>query len=111
VTVTPEPGNAGLTDFYEFSITNIGFATEVKDAVGKVIDVKTGGAALEDGNGQLEHVIKLFIGRHGTAFGQDPAGHNAGWWVWDTTEVPSGITFNPSSLAEATVAADLPSFG
>lgn len=110
VTVTPVSGNSGLTDSYEFSITNIGFAEEVLDASGNVIDVNTGGAALEDGNGEMEHVITLYIGRHGTGFGQDPAGHKAGFWVWDTTEVPSGIVFNPSALAEATVAADLPKF-
>jgi hypothetical protein len=111
VTVTPVSGNMGATDFYEFSITNIGFADEVKDASGNVIDVKTGGAALEEGNGEMEHTINLWIGRHGTAFGQDPAGHKAGFWVWDTTEVPSGIVFNPPTLAAATVAADLPTFG
>jgi hypothetical protein len=31
--------------------------------------------------------------------------------VWDTTEVPSGITFNPATQAAATVAADLPNLG
>lgn len=110
VTVTPQSVNSGLTDFYEFSITNIGYAKDILDPSGNVIDVETGGAALEDGNGEMEHTITLFIGRHGTALGQDPAGHNAGFWVWDTTEVQSGITFNPPGLAEATVAADLPDY-
>jgi hypothetical protein len=32
----------------------------------------------------------------------------ASGWVWDTTEVPSGITFNPPTLAAAKIAADLP---
>jgi hypothetical protein len=111
VTVTPQPGNSGATDFYEFTITNIGFANEIRDASGNVIDVQTGGAAQEDGNGTIEHTIKLFIGRHGTGLGQDPAGHNVGFWVWDTTEVPAGITFNPTAPAAATVQADLPDLG
>jgi hypothetical protein len=108
VTVTPVAGNSGVTDLYEFSITNIGFANEVRDSAGNVIDVETGGAALENGHGSAEHTITLYIGHHGGVTPSDP---KVGMWVWDTTEVPSGITFNPSSLAAATVAADLPSLG
>jgi hypothetical protein len=33
-----------------------------------------------------------------------------GAWVWDTTEVQSGITFNPPTLAAAKMAADLPDY-
>ncbi|MGH2691434.1 MAG: hypothetical protein ACRDHM_02920 [Actinomycetota bacterium] len=108
VTVTPVRGNADLTDEYEFTITNIGFANEIKDASGNVIDVETGGAALEDGSGTIEHTIKLLIGL-ATGIGDDPL-TGMDFFVWDTTEVPSGITFNPASPAEATVAADLPDF-
>ena len=61
---------------------------EARQTEGKLIDIETGG----------------------TALGQTPQGHKAGNWVWDTTEVPSGMTFNPSSLAAARVAADLPDF-
>lgn len=109
VTVTPQRGNAGTTDYYEFSITNIGFAEEVLDPSGNVVDVDTGGAALEDGNGELEHSIKLLLGLADGIGGDPPSAID--FWVWDTTEVPSGITFNPAGLAEATVAADLPAYG
>ncbi|MGH2712186.1 MAG: hypothetical protein ACRDH9_13425 [Actinomycetota bacterium] len=108
VTVTPSRGNSGLTDEYEFTITNIGFANDIKDASGNVIGVETGGAALEDGNGTMEHTIKLLVGL-ATGIGADPP-TGIDFFVWDTTEVPSGITFNPASPAPATVAADLPDF-
>ncbi len=108
VTVTPVEGNLGSTDYYEFSITNLGYAIDVLDETGKVIDVETGGVALEDGAGQNAHTFKLYLGLHGTAFGQDANGHKVAAWVWDTTEVPSGVTFNPTELAPAQVTADLP---
>jgi len=108
VTVTPVKSSTGVSEVYEFSITNLGFATDVLDEQGNVVDVEHGGAALENGDGEMEHVITLFIGHHGTGFGQDPAGHKVGAWAWDTTEVPSGITFNPGTLATAKVAANLP---
>lgn len=106
LTVTPEEDNSGATHLFEFSITNIGYANDVFDAEGRLIDVETGGIATEDGNGTQEHSLKLLIGAD-SFLGEDPP---TGWdfWVWDTSEVPSGITFNPSSLATAKVAADLP---
>jgi len=110
VTVTPSRTNSGLTDLFEFSITNIGLASEVRDEAGNVIDVETGGAAQEDGNGTIEHTITLFLGLDAFA-GGEPQTTGSDFFVWDTTEVPSGITFNPSSLAAATVEADLPDLG
>lgn len=110
VTVVPSRTNADLTDLFEFSITNIGYANEIRDPAGNLIDVETGGAALEDGNGTMEHKIKLLLGLEEFA-GSDPQTTGTEHWVWDTTEVPSGITFNPPGLAEATVAADLPQYG
>ena len=109
VTVTPSRGNSGATDLYEFTITNIGYANKVKDAGGNVIDVETGGAAQENGTGTMEHTIKLLIGLAGGIGGEQPTGMD--FFVWDMTEVPSGITFNPSTPAAATVAADLPNLG
>ena len=108
VSVTPTRVNSGATDLYEFSITNIGFARDILDADGKVIDVETGGMALENGNGTAEHTLRLFIGGGSTILGDPPTGLQ--FWVWDTSEVPSGITFNPTDLAPAKVAADLPDF-
>lgn len=106
VNVAPVRGNSGLTDLYEFTITNVGFADEVKDASGNVVGVDTGGAATENGNGTTEHTIKLLIGLAGGIGDDPPTGMD--FFVWDTSEVPSGITFNPASAAAATVAADLP---
>lgn len=107
-TVTPVVDNGGATHFVEFSITNIGYATDIFDAEGKLIDVETGGAALEDGNGTGEHTIKMFLGMEGFPGEDPPLGGDM--WVWDTTEVPSGIVFNPQQLSGDTVAADLPNF-
>lgn len=108
--VQPSRGdNAGLTDLLVFSITNIGYANEIRDAAGNLIDVETGGAALEDGNGECAHSIKLLLGLEEFP-GSEPQTTGSEFWVWDTTEVPSGITFNPPDLAEATVAADLPEY-
>ncbi|HYH27367.1 MAG TPA: hypothetical protein VEA19_01160 [Actinomycetota bacterium] len=106
VTVTPTRVNSGATDLFEFTITNLGYAIDVLDEEGKVVDVQTGGMALEDGDGVEEHSLRLLLGGEDfMAFSGRP-----GWdaWVWDTTEVPSGITFNPAQLAPAQVPADLP---
>jgi hypothetical protein len=110
VSVTPTRVNSGATDLYEFSITNIGYAQDIFDSQGKPIDVETGGMALEDGNGSTEHTLRLFIGGESAPLEGDPP-TGLQMWAWDTTEVPSGITFNPASLAAAKVAADLPNFG
>ena len=107
VEVTPVPGNSGATELYEFSITNLGYANEILDDDGKVLDVETGGVALEDGDGSRVHVLTLYIGLHGAGVGPYPD-QRASLLVWDTTEVPSGITFNPASLAAARMTADLP---
>ncbi len=109
-TVTPTRENSGVTDRFEFTITNVGFANEVPDASGNVVDVETGGAALEDGNGVMEHTLKLLVGFNAFA-GEEPQTTGTDFFVWDTDEVPSGITFNPSDPAAATVAADLPNLG
>jgi len=42
---------------------------------------------------------------------EEPQTTGGTFFVWDTTEVPSGITFNPAGLAAATVKADLPDLG
>lgn len=111
VTVTPVDANSGVTEVFEFTITNLGFAEDITDENGNVVGTRTGGAATENGDGAQERTITLGLGLHGTALSLDPAapaGHKAGFFVWDTTEVPSGITFNPATPAAATVAADLP---
>lgn len=109
-TVTPSRTNSGATDRFEFSVTNIGTMNEITDASGNVIDVETGGAVQEAGNGTIEHTIKIILGVD--AFpGGEPQTAGGTFWVWDTSEVPSGITFNPTELAPETVKADLPDLG
>lgn len=100
ITMTPVLGNSGLTEMMRFSVGAIGCAREVKDAEGRVINVITDGVATEDGNGQMEHEIVVtvdqwFLDRFAA-------------WVWDANEVPSGITFNASTLATPTVQPDIP---
>lgn len=110
VTPTRSSTNFNVTDLFEFTITNIGFARDVIDASGNVIDVETGGAALEEDNGSKVYELTLWIGLEPPA-GTAPHETGTDLFVWDTTEVPSGITFNPVSPAEATVEADLPDLG
>jgi hypothetical protein len=105
-TVTPEAENSGATQLFEFSITNIGFAKEIHDAQGNLTDIQRGGVANEDGDGVEEHTFRIMFGID-TFIGDDPP-TGVDLWCWDTTEVDSGITFNPTSLAAATVKADLP---
>ena len=110
VTVTPVPSESGASERFRFTITNLGYANDVYDAEGKLIDVETGGAALEDGDGEQWHHLELYIGVHGNTLDTDVKS-KLGVWAWDTTEVPSGITFNPTTPETARVAADLPVFG
>lgn len=108
VVVTPVPSADGTTEKFVFSIRNIGFATETKDSQGNVTGVKTGGAALENGEGNMEHDFLLLIGTHGD---QDTdVKTKLGSWAWDTIETPSGITFNPPTLAPANMPAILPNY-
>lgn len=100
VNVTPVVSSTGLSEYVELSITDIGSATEVRDAQGNVIDVTTTGLATEDGDGTVVHEITIYLD-------SDPNTQQSGW-VWDTTEVPSGIVFNPPSLAAAKIAATPP---
>jgi hypothetical protein len=98
--VTPVVSSTGASELVELSITGIGSATEVKDANGNVIDVQTSGLATEDGDGTTVHDITIYLDT-------DPNQQQSAW-VWDTTEVPSGIVFNPPTLAAAQIAATPP---
>ncbi len=98
--VTPVASSTGASELFEFSIRNLGFADEVLDPEGNVVDVQTGGLATENGDGEIERAVTLVIDSFTAT--------QASAWAWDTTEVPSGITFNPPTLAAAKVTADLP---
>jgi hypothetical protein len=91
--------STGASGMLKFSITGLGKITNVLDSNGNVIDVKTQGLVTEDGDGTAVHEITLGL----RAFADYPTA-----WVWDTTEVPSGITFNPATLEAARVAATPP---
>lgn len=98
VTVTPRPANNGMTEVFEFTITNLGFAEEIVDGNG--VTVAHGGLAKEDGDGSQEREILLMVGLSNYP--------EPGAWVWDTTEVPSGMTFNAAEPAAARVKASMP---
>lgn len=89
-----------LTGMLRFSITDLGSWTNVYDAEGRIVDVLTEGLVTEDGDGTREREITLGL----RAYADYPTA-----WVWDTTEVPAGITFNPAKLEAVKVAAVDPS--
>lgn len=94
-TVTPplEETNSGATQKVEFTITGIGSAKDITDADGNVIDVETKGLATEDGDGLQEREIGLTVRMAGYV------DYVASVWVFDTEEVPAGITFNDATPA------------
>lgn len=100
VNVTPVPSSTGASEKMLFTIKGLGCASEVLDAEGNVVDVKTAGLATEDGDGAAEHELVLTIDSYAT--------NQASAWVYDTTEVPAGITFNPPTEEAATVRVDNP---
>jgi hypothetical protein len=92
--------NSGATRKIEFTITNLGKVTEIKDAQGNVTGLTLTGLAKESANG--EHEIQLNVRARGL-------GAENALWVWDTTEVPSGITFNDTTPSTTKVQATPPS--
>lgn len=70
VSVTPEPSSTGISEKLTYSFSEIGF----KD---------------EHGDGTIEREIGIYVG----SFTEIQS-----IWVWDTTEVPAGLTFNPATL-------------
>ena len=80
VKVTPVASETGASNLVEFTITGLGFLQQ-------------------PGAGTFDREILVTVNslsEHGSA------------WVMDTTEVPSGITFNPEIPATAAVAATTP---
>ena len=76
VVMKPVVSSTQASALYEFTITGLGLLTE-------------------DGEGTLEREIALTL-----ATASEPAQG----WVYDTTEVPSGIVFNPATPAAVTIA-------
>ena len=100
VTVTPKAGATPATEYIEFSIVNLGFANYEYDEAGNLLDVTTGGLANEEGDGATEHTVILSV--------DTLSAPTQGLWALDTTETPSGITFNPDTIASAKITSPLP---
>ena len=92
-----QTSSTGASHKLEFTIQGLGQATEVEDESGNVIDVVTSGYATEDGDGTTVREVELLVS---TWYIDEVAG-----FVWDTTEVPSGITFNDATPASTKIAA------
>jgi hypothetical protein len=74
------------------SAPRIASSTGASDKV--LLSFKGLGVMLEEGDGTQVHEISLTIGEYNE---QQSA------WVWDTTEVPAGITFNPTGTLQGKV--------
>jgi hypothetical protein len=75
ITLQPEPSETGASTVSKFSLRRLNYMTE-------------------DGDGTIERTVRVTI---------DSYNEQQSAWVWDTTEVPSGITFNPGSLAGSVI--------
>jgi hypothetical protein len=75
--ISPVPTSSGAAVRMTFTVTGIGLKGE-------------------DGDGTQERTFRLVARSHGE---QQSA------WVWDTTEVPSGLTFNPGQPSGTVIAA------
>lgn len=106
--VTPTEANFGITYLYEFTIAGLGWADDIVDEHGNVVGVDTGGFATEAGDGTTTRRLEVLVGLDGEehAVGAGVENWEYGFWVWDTTEAPSGITINPSSPADAVLEID-----
>lgn len=80
VKVKPVASATGASQVVEFTITGLGFMEQ-------------------PGAGDLEREVLVTV---------NSLSEQASAWVMDTTEVPSGITFNPATPAAASVAATTP---
>lgn len=75
VTVNPEPSDTGISEKLTYSFRDIGL---------------TG----EHGDGTIEREVAIYVG----SFTEIQS-----IWVWDTTEVPAGLTFNPETLEQPSI--------
>jgi hypothetical protein len=77
VAFTPVRSATGASEMIRFSISNIGFLSETDN---------------------VEHQVSLLMHGGATQNRGPTLTDTLSGWVWDTTEVPSGITFNPETL-------------
>lgn len=87
VALKPVRSSTGLSEMVKFSIVNLGYISEAEN---------------------IEHEVSLVM-QTGTARNRGPTvTDTVSGWVWDTTEVPSGLTFNPPTLNELVIDAAPP---
>ena len=84
VAVTPVRSSSGASEMVKFTITGIGLLTEADDFEHDVLMTISGGK----------------VAAQSPAF---PIRDTLSAWVYDTTEVPSGLTFNPATTEAVTV--------
>ena len=82
VNVTPVRSATGASEMVRFTITGLNLLTEFDDMEHHILLTLAGGKQV---NGQAYDTVSA--------------------WVYDTTEVPSGLTFNPTTAETVTVAA------
>jgi hypothetical protein len=79
IEVTPVPSSSRLSEMLRFTVTGIGLRSE-------------------EGDGQQVRRVRLII----RSLSEEQSA-----WVWDTTEVPAGLTFNPAAPEAVTLTARL----
>jgi hypothetical protein len=84
VTVTPVRSSTGASEMIKFSIIGLNLMDEPNDIEHEVLLTLAGGAFVAN--------AQLF-----------PVHDSQSLWVYDTTEVPSGIVFNPLPAEAATI--------
>jgi hypothetical protein len=91
VEVIGTSANLGITELYEVSIKDLGIIEPNEDVDGDGVG--------DNPFGVVDHEITLSLD------GRAPGVNSLGMWVFDTTEVPSGIDFNPVYLIPPVVSA------
>jgi hypothetical protein len=84
VTVTPVRSSTGASERIRFTIVGLNLMNEANDTEHDVLLTLNGGAFVASG----------------VVF---PVHDSQNLWVYDTTEVPSGLTFNPAAAEAATI--------
>ncbi|MGH2710025.1 MAG: hypothetical protein ACRDH9_02325 [Actinomycetota bacterium] len=84
VTVTPVRSSTGASESIKFTITNLNLMNEANDIEHDVLMTLNGGVFVAN--------AQVF-----------PVHDSQSLWVYDTTEVPSGLTFNPLTTETATI--------
>lgn len=90
-------GHIAYTHPVASAVTAPRTATSTGAADKIVFSLKGIGLAVEEGVGTAVHQVRVVVGEYN---------ETQSAWVWDTTEVPAGITFNPATLQGKVLQAD-----